>query len=67
MLAHDGLGLYRDEAGPPVFTRPKEADPDQAIALAKPGALHAWPENHGLMPEGEVFKGDLETVLDEHP
>jgi hypothetical protein len=59
MPAHDGLGLYQDEAGAPVFPVPGEENPEEAVALAKPGALHASSKNHELMPEGEVFKGEF--------
>jgi hypothetical protein len=52
MPAHDCLGLYQDEAGPPVPPYLRQGNPEKPVALAKSGALHASSEHHELMSKG---------------
>jgi len=59
MPAYDRGEFHENESRPPVFPPLRQENPEETVALAKPGAFNASPENHELMPEGEVLKGEF--------
>jgi hypothetical protein len=63
MPQDDRFGLDHDEGSSPLLPDCKEASPEKAISLPQSGLRTIAIQNGKLLPQGEIFEGQLGLIL----